>query len=467
MLAPALVSAQGTAALTIFYSARRHGNLEPCGCHVTAQGGLAQEVPVYAARPLDVPDIRVDAGEWMEPMSAASPVAAMQSRYELLGLEKLHYDAVNMALTDLLLRHQYIEFFARQHAKAAEALVSANVYLRDKPDQRAFKPYVIVERKLGDGKVHKIAITGVTDANRPVYGLEKADSAKNPGVVAFTPGYAIKDPVASLKSLMPSLQRRADMVLVLHGGDFNGAKALAEAVTEITFMVTTATPPDRVSPHFLAGANILFVVSPSGRQIGITTLRARAGGWEFQSRPQMLDVKVTPIPDPGLGKIVADFNKVSGKDAVTTHTALTRAYAGAHRCIPCHAQIYKSWKTTPHARTMEKPVIEGEQFNPERLRRATTGHGRPGGFQHPRHVQSQLLMNVQCEACHGPSIGHVEAETRSRQPNPTPDEKASVEAEVRRTMPPGKVPEATCLQCHDKSFSPNFDFATDYAKVKH
>lgn len=468
MLAPIRGQAQsGSPALNVFFSAKRIGNLEPCGCHGPAQGGVANEAAVVYPDHSGVPGVRVDAGQWMSQLSSANPIFALQSQYELLALEMLQYDAINVAIQDALLSHEYITNFARKHPGAVEALVSANIFVRDKPDQLAFRPYRIVERTLGDGSVKRIGITGVTDLKVTLYEtVERVDPATHNGVSIMTSSYAFKDPAASLKPVMEELKPKCDLVLVLHNGNFESAQNLIRAVPGIAYLVTTATINDPAVQFPVGSTVVLRLHGTSGQQIGFMTLRPRAGGWEFAARPEMIEVRTASKPDAKLAALVADFNRVSGKDLTTTQAQVSRHFAGAHRCISCHQEIYKSWKSTPHARAMTRLINEGEQFNPERMRRATTGYGEPGGFIHPRFTQSQTLMNVQCEACHGPALAHADVETRLKAAV-MPADKSELEAESKKTLPRKAVPEELCRKCHDPRFSPDFDYKRDYEKVRH
>ncbi|MCE5231061.1 hypothetical protein LLG95_15900 [bacterium] len=467
LLAPGADAQTASPALNIFYSAKRMGNLDPCGCHSSAQGGVANEAAVvYPERGKGLPDVRVDAGQWMAPASGTDPVSAMQSRYLLLALEMMHYDALNFTLQDAVQRPAYFAFFGRQHPQAVEPIVSANVFLRAKPNQLAFKPYRIVERKLADGSVKRIGITGVTDVAVMMLGMQRVDPKTNNGALALTDSYAIKDPIESIRPVIAELKTKTDLILVLHAGNFDGAQQLIQAVQDITYVITSAGTSDPSIYFTISGAVIMRVLNASGQQIGLTTLRPRNGAWEFENRPEMIEVRAAQNPDPALARLVTEYNKISGKDIATTDTNRSRSYAGAHRCALCHAKIYQSWKATSHARAMDRLIVRGEQFAPDQLRRSTTGYGEPGGFVHPRLTQSQLLMGVQCEACHGPSLAHAEAETRIKG-ELAPADKPAAKADVKKTMPPRQVPEATCVKCHDAKFSPRFDMMRDYERVKH
>ena len=124
-------------------------------------------------------------------------------------------------------------------------------------------------------------------------------------------------------------------------------------------------------------------------------------------------------------------------------------YGGRGTCTECHAGLDAHWTRTPHAVAWKSLVDRGEEHNPDCLPCHTTGFATPGGFVSP--VEDRSLLNVQCEACHGPMLLH------SQQNSGSP---------VRRD--PGlRVTEATCKRCHDEANSPRFDFDTYFSRVRH
>jgi hypothetical protein len=89
-------------------------------------------------------------------------------------------------------------------------------------------------------------------------------------------------------------------------------------------------------------------------------------------------------------------------------------YIGAKKCKACHMKQFKAWKKTNMANSFEnlkagvkveekkKAGIEDKDYttDPDCLRCHTTGYGQPSGFKSLEETPN--LINVQCEACHGP-----------------------------------------------------------------
>ncbi len=465
LASPAATAQAARPVLNLFFSSKRRGEIENCNCQSVAQGGVAFEPVLYAQHGRGRPELRVDAGDWMDGLAATHPVRAEQSRYLLRALELLKYDVVNFSLRDAQLSHGWIEHLAQSHPGAVAPLVSANVYRLDQPDQLAFPPWRIVERQLADGKTYKIGVIGVTSVEGALPGMETVEGTPD----IKTAGYIVRPPQERLGAALAELAPQVDMLLVLHAGTYNEARQLAQRYPQMRFMVTTAMAPRGVGVYFFEGpVAMMFSEIESGRKLGMAALRPRERNWEFELRPHSFDVVPTPNVDPALTALVEDFKQRSTAGLKPFDPRGVRAFAGAHRCYQCHDQIYQSWRNDPHSRAMQRLVVEGEQFNPEHLRRATTGFGQLGGFVHPSQHQSQMLMGVQCESCHGAAFEHASIQHRlANEPNLAPAERGELEQKARQAMPAKVVPEATCLQCHGPQDDPGFNFERDYERVRH
>ena len=138
------------------------------------------------------------------------------------------------------------------------------------------------------------------------------------------------------------------------------------------------------------------------------------------------------------------------------------AYVGADEgCANCHEKAWKTWQASKHAHAWKTLVVQDEPPPPElkkgRLRNATldpdcvkchvTGFGYASGYRGPeKEDASAPLVNVSCEACHGPSGDHAERASRGD-----------------TTYPGGHAPSvktregfALCSRCHDPDNSPAF-----------
>ncbi len=113
-------------------------------------------------------------------------------------------------------------------------------------------------------------------------------------------------------------------------------------------------------------------------------------------------------------------------------------------CAACHEAAHQVWEKSQHAHAIEILKKEKKEFDSACVGCHVTGAGKPGGFVDLN--QTAHLANVQCEACHGSGREHIAKPT-----------------EARMT----KLTAASCLGCHTKSNSPEFEFAAYWSKIKH
>mgnify|MGYP003572436939 FL=1 len=128
-------------------------------------------------------------------------------------------------------------------------------------------------------------------------------------------------------------------------------------------------------------------------------------------------------------------------------------YIGEAKCKMCHIKDHKSWKEMAHAtafetlpekyRTMDAATEDGRKCLSCHV--TGWGEGDRDGFVDP--AASENLLNVQCEACHGPGSNHVDAAKaimKDKRKEFNADEKSYI---LRSTT--------TCADCHN----PHEDFS--------
>ncbi len=113
-------------------------------------------------------------------------------------------------------------------------------------------------------------------------------------------------------------------------------------------------------------------------------------------------------------------------------------YVSSAACFNCHSEQFARWTLTSHARAMEVLYERGAEKDPECLTCHTTGFGLPGGWADLNSSNLRKFKAVQCEACHGPLAGHPED----------------------TSVIPTPIQPSTCLRCHDKPNSPDFNYAS-------
>jgi hypothetical protein len=119
-------------------------------------------------------------------------------------------------------------------------------------------------------------------------------------------------------------------------------------------------------------------------------------------------------------------------------------YAGSQPCAACHQAAYDVWKGSKHAHAFDVLVQLKRDYTIACVSCHVTGlAAETGGFVNP--VASPQLLNVQCEACHGPAASHLE------------DPEA----------PYGKVPDTACTVCHSLATDPHFNREIRWKSIAH
>ncbi len=164
--------------------------------------------------------------------------------------------------------------------------------------------------------------------------------------------------------------------------------------------------------------------------------RLRALGEEVEDHPGTLVlVEAAKVDIDAL----AHAPKASGANMEMT-------YIGSDVCGSCHAAEHAHWSTTGHASAWATLEKVGRSHDLDCWSCHVTGAGLPGGPTHP--TQAAGLVDVGCEACHGPGATHVAAAGRAPM--------------TRRPA------QATCVQCHDGvKDEGRFDAEAYFVKIQH
>jgi hypothetical protein len=120
------------------------------------------------------------------------------------------------------------------------------------------------------------------------------------------------------------------------------------------------------------------------------------------------------------------------------------AFSGSAKCGSCHGKALDIWQHSGHAHALRTLIDHGHGRDPDCVSCHVVGLSSLAGFRSV--AKTPELANVGCEACHGAGEAH------SKQP---------MLAKL------AKVSSSTCDKCHTADNSPNFNFATYWAKIRH
>jgi hypothetical protein len=119
-------------------------------------------------------------------------------------------------------------------------------------------------------------------------------------------------------------------------------------------------------------------------------------------------------------------------------------YVGVGTCQSCHQAAFEVYMHSAHAHAFETLSSQFVHRDSNCVGCHVTGYGDTGGFSGVRSRGAMVdLVDVQCEACHGPGSEHARDGTYAQR---------AVES---------------CVTCHTENDDPDFDFDRDWAKIAH
>ena len=340
----------------------------------------------------------------------------------------MNVDAINVSEKELVVLGAKI---SELQSKSSIPFISANILDKD-TKKPIFKPYVIIQK--GE---HKIAVTGVAQVRR----LRTLPGSK----VTFE----IIDPIEALKPVIKELKGKVDSVVLMAHLQFRTLKFLAEEMEGIDLIVggdgyTTTWNDLRLGDKVVCyggrqGMKLMLIKTRLRRQS-----IAEAAQKIFQLKKTMPeDEEIKELVEQAKGRISKSRETVDYvKKALMGQ--VNHDFASYSSCRSCHREEYNKWRSTRHY-LAANPLIKDQKLNDHScLPCHTTGY-RERGFVDIRVTPN--MIHVQCEACHGAGGPHSK--------NP------------KEVKPVEDKPKTTCIICHDKANSPNFDYQVYWEKIKH
>ncbi len=404
--------------LTVFVAGDTHGWITPCGCAANQSGGLARRATLVHQSRLDGECLLLDAGG---SAMGTSPYQRLRFEYLLGGLKSMGLAVHNIGKSETEFSPADLQAIGQSQGIQ---WLSAN--LMNEQGNPVGSP--VYQMKF---QGRSVLVTGVIDE----------DQVDNPQ-------WQVSEPVHAILKAFD--KQTADIRIVLAYMEEGRLRALAEALPEADFIIGGPTGQ---------------AMSPI--QVGNTTVMSATNKGKF-----LAQLKLSPA-DKGLAKkstIIAEvssrlsenptqidnlkayYKRLSEIDYSAAEAGLVSplanpepgyAVAGSQACATCHAPDDSVWHSSKHSHAWEVLVTKTAQYDPSCQQCHTTGYGLPAGFD--KVANSQALVHVGCENCHGPSQAHV-SNPRKRTPFQAKEQ---------------------CARCHDHENSPAFQYETYWPKVQH
>lgn len=261
-------------------------------------------------------------------------------------------------------------------------------------------------------------------------------------------GLEVKDPVAALRDVMPRLREKVDTVVLLGHMGQGDTETLIREVKGIDICVMGHTTRTLKNERIVEDT-IVLAAPYEGRYIG----RADIFIEQSDGKVMAVDVNLTSLDDsiedePEMARRVQEYKKSFNEFKEARRSAFPRnkgsekeSYLGRRSCKSCHEDTWDAYAESAHSTAFNTLRAKGNSEDPECIVCHTTGYRWQNGYSAERPYSK--MVDVQCEACHGYGSTHAR------------DGKWRDQAKD------------SCVTCHDKENSPNFDYAVYWEKIKH
>ena len=366
-----------------------------------------------------------------------SQAARVRNDGMIEAFNRLGYAAVMLGERELA---DGYEAFTALAKKAKFPFVSANIVFED-TKKCLVQPWVTRVEKHG-GVSLRVGIIGLNRYN-----------------TAFIKGTAdgrniiVSSPSEAAKRLVPELRAKVDVLVVLTSMTISQARQLARDVPGLDLVIGANGAVLSLDSDVSNGVPIVYTGN-QGKYLSEVRVHWDAAAGKVQEVRRRHHYLNRDYPnDPPMHELVLatlrkenDANRAAAGMTAAPESIVVEgeaAYAGTPACMTCHEAAGTVWKASAHSHAFKTLVDQNQDFNPECVGCHVVGLGRRGGFINAKATPN--LVDVQCEACHGPGRAHADA--------PAPGY--------------GAAGARSCLGCHTEENSPEFDFFTYWPRIKH
>lgn len=367
------------------------------------------------------------------------------------GMKALDYQVANLSQRELAHGH---EAFLRRKAAAGFEFVSANLVWKDtgEPITAATAVRKVTLREGAKAREVRLGFIGLTKSN-PAFLKDGPDGRH---IVTI-------DPFAAAEKHVPALKKKADVIVALVAMDLEQVRLLPKKVKEIDLILggdptpgrgATQTRVDDFPEDTKIGQSRIFFIGDQGKDLGEVRLFFNGEKGIAATQRSLVALTRDWPDDPVLARLmettkvaINEFNRAqaekAGPFAAGGPAGHAETYTGSDRCVTCHEQAFAVWARSGHAHAFETLVRASQDFNPRCVGCHTVGFGTAHGFVN--RAATPGLVNVGCEACHGPSSRHPESVQKGY----------------------GRTDTAFCVTCHTGENSPDYNPAEYVPKVRH
>jgi hypothetical protein len=267
--------------------------------------------------------------------------------------------------------------------------------------------------------------------------------------------WSIGDPAETAAKVLPEAAEKCDVLVLLAHMDLADAKSLLEAHPEVDLaLVGHGQAPAASGNPERAGNALILEARSRGQTVGEMHLTVDADGNVVVDRNRVHFLDADYVDDGETLAMVEEFEESNrrkqkvlyAQEQLQATGAATAAgdYLGVATCQSCHLDAFHVYMKTAHAHAYQTLASQFVHRDTNCIGCHVTGYEEEGGYGGIRLRNASIdLVDVQCEACHGPASQH------------------------RRDGSYRAAAIASCVRCHTPHDDPDFDFARDWEKIKH
>ncbi len=421
---PAEPSASAALPLAVVFGSEINGYLTPCGCSKPMVGGLPRRGTLLKQLAKQHHLLKLENGDLTKAVSRQDELKA-ETLIEMLNA--MGYDALNLGKYDFMLGIDYLRALQMQFKGA---MLCGNVSEGGNP---AFEAFTLVEKRHQNGSVRALIVGLISE--------RCADAIRN-----RNPQLSLTPPMQKLNELRSTIETMGDLRVLLLYGNAQEAEQIAQAHPYF-HLIVYANAGDGPLPTKQVGQTRLVFAGNDAKFVGVAHLSPNAPyaidrvehtrlTEDFKDDEQVMALKLGYLARVEAENLLAMVPR--------RPTLNGSGFAGSRACMPCHAEDYRIWQRTAHAKAMQTLVDEKHDKDPECVVCHVVGLELEGGFQSME--KTPTLKDVGCESCHGPAKLHAQ------------------DPETHRL---GKAGAQSCMSCHVPAHSPGFDFETYWKKIEH
>ena len=286
--------------------------------------------------------------------------------------------------------------------------------------------------------------------------------ATKPGVKAMKGGevealtYIIKDPTPMVAGLVRKVRKKCDVLVLLAHMERRELEQFLPDFPEVDIAVLGHSDrTQKTQEPYMIGTVPVYMAAHQGQYVGRLKITLDPDLKIADRKNKLYFLESSYVDEPVVAELVKAFQEdykliqkeLYAKDMLQKSKRSpdhADTYLGVGSCLGCHEEAFEIYRQTTHARAYETLARQFRHRDSNCIGCHSVGYNQPGGFEGVRIIGDVVdLVDVQCEACHGPGADH------------------------NRDGSYLKLARQSCLNCHNEEQDPTFDYAEAWEKIAH